>query len=67
MIVKPGDAFPEPACLYLVVKSASEFSVQLIKIIGQCHHIADDAWAWRCLNNKLHPTEKKVEATEQLL
>ena len=64
MIVKPSDAFPKPARLYLVIESASELPVQLVKVIGQCHHIANDPWAWCCLDDKLHPTEKKVEATE---
>lgn len=64
MIVKPGDTFPKPACLYFVIKSASELPVQLVEVIGQRHHIANDSWAWCCLDNKLHPTEKKVEAAE---
>ena len=63
VIVKPGDALPKPAGLYLVIKSASELPVQLVKVIRQCHHIANNSGAWCRLNNKLDTTEQEVEAT----
>ena len=57
MVVKPSDALPKPAGLYLVVKSTSELPVQLVKVIRQCHHIADDSRAWCRLDDKLDTTE----------
>ena len=57
MVVKPSDALPKPAGLYLIIESASELPVQLVEVIRQCHHIADNAGAWCCLDNKLDTTE----------
>ena len=57
MVVKPGDALPKPAGLYFVIESASELPVQLVEVIRQCHHIADDSGAWCRLNNKFDTTE----------
>lgn len=57
MIVKPGDAFSKPPCLYLVIKTTSKLPVQLVKVIGQCHHVANDSWSWCRLNDELHATK----------
>ena len=67
MVVKSCDALPKPAGLYLVIESTSELPVQLVKVIGQGHHIADDSGAWCRLDNEFDTTEQKVEATIQLL
>ena len=57
MIVKPSDALSKPAGLYLVIESASELPVQLVEIIRQCHHIADNSGTWCRLDNEFDPTE----------
>ena len=67
MVVKPSDALPKPAGLYLVVKGASKLPVQFVKVIRQCHHIADYSGTWCRLDNEFDTTEQKVEATVQLL
>ena len=63
MIVKPCDTFAEPTCLYLIIEAASEFPIQLVKVIRECHHITYNAWSWCRLNLKFHTTEQKVETT----
>ena len=57
MVVKPSDALPKPASLHLVIKSTSELPVQLVKVIRQCHHIADNSGTWCRLDNELDTTE----------
>lgn len=57
VIIKPGDAFSKPPCLYLIIKTASKLPVQLVKIIGECHHVANDSWSWGRLNDKLYATK----------
>ena len=63
MIVEPRDAFAEPSCLYFIIDAASEFPIQLVKVIGQCHHITDNSWSWCRLDHEFHTTEQKVEIT----
>ena len=57
VVVKSSDALPKPAGLYLVIESASELPVQFVKVIRQCHHIADDSGARCRLDNKFDTTE----------
>ena len=57
VVVKPSDTLPKPAGLYLVIKGAWVLPVQLVKVIRQCHHIADNSGAWCRLDNKLDTTE----------